>query len=184
MKFEWFFVIFAPGMAGHHLTNLLLTDDRFPDREIGISTSNAHPPGNPEPLDLINLSEDKDNVFCLHLAEYLWYRSKIHERNVARKFLVIEFPEHTRNQLFWSRLDHMYPYYRNVYLLEELSTMYSVDIFHLLTQENDITPVNVNLIFDPDPKPLIQHIKSNFNLILDIDRVQSMQTEWIKKIKA
>jgi hypothetical protein len=182
MTLDYFFIIFAPGTAGNHLTNLISTDSRFAPRVndtfYNNLTVNAHP--TVENKTKFNLTQ---HVACYHLAQYLWIQDQVSKTLNNKRFLIIEFPVSTRNELFTNRILSLYPYYSNSYLIEELSTLYSVDSFKKLTGFTDVTPLSVDKIFNTDSTELVTYLHQNFDLLLDPTRIQAMHSKWISMIQ-
>jgi hypothetical protein len=98
MKFEWFFVIFAPGTAGNHLSNLIATDPKFTPRATtnfyNNLTVNAHTSNDIIIDNVVNQPLTANTVTCCHLASYLWHQAKIDNIAADKKYLVIEFRNH------------------------------------------------------------------------------------------
>jgi hypothetical protein len=186
MKFEWFFVIFAPGTAGNHLSNLIATDPKFTPRATtnfyNNLTVNAHTSNDIIIDNVVNQPLTANTVTCCHLASYLWHQAKIDNIAADKKYLVIEFPQSSRNTLFINRLLQLYPYYANEFLIEELSTLYSVDAVKKLIGANDITPVPADKIFNKDPADLFAYLHDNFGLQLDYT-ARNMHNNWIQMLE-
>jgi hypothetical protein len=177
---EDIFVVFAPGTAGNHLANMLATDPRFNARTTADHydhlTRNAHPRKK-------NIGYAKTNqrpdVFTMHLSQYIWNQNILGNES---RFVVIEFPPEARTPRFMTRIHSLYEYYHDQYLLEELSTMYSVHTLSRLSGSNDITPVKVDLIFQPDSKLLVDYLTANLDIRLDPNVIDHMHSRWITMI--
>jgi hypothetical protein len=76
----------------------------------------------------------------------------------------------------------LYPYYANEFLIEELSTLYSVDAVKKLIGANDITPVPADKIFNKDPADLFAYLHDNFGLQLDYT-ARNMHNNWIQMLE-
>jgi hypothetical protein len=182
MRPIWFFVIFAPGMAGNHLANIISTDAKFISRVsdnfyLNLDKNNAHPPGGK-----IVEAVDRNQILCFHLSEFIWNQHVYLNADADIKFLVVEFPPATRTKLLIDRIQKLYPYYQNQFLLEELSTMYSVDSVRALLKCDDITPLPADLIFNPNSTQLVEYLQTQYELKFDPDKVQKMQSAWINMI--
>jgi hypothetical protein len=186
MKFEWFFVIFSPGTAGNHLANLIATDPKFTPRATtnfyNNLTVNAHTSNDIIIDNVVNQPLTANTVTCCHLGNYLWHQTKINNITANKKYLVIEFPQHARNQLFVKRLTQLYPYYSNEFLIEELSTFYSVDTVNKLVDTNDITPISADKIFNKNSNELFEYLQNNFDLHLG-QQAQDMHNNWIQMLE-
>lgn len=173
-------VIFAPGSGGNHLANLLSTDKRHQQRisleKYDHLIDNAHP----SRFSTFEKISEKPHVFACHFAEYLWHQHRFGKHS---RFILIEFPPQARNHQFLTRIQKLYSYYDNNYLLEELSTFYSAEVFSKISNCGDITPLPVSLLFDPDSTPLIQYLTDNIDIQLDHNIVQCLHQKWIAMIE-
>ena len=182
MILEYFFIIFAPGTAGNHVANLISTSPRFTARVDEYFYDNLV--GNAHPITKTETNfEPAQSVACYHLGQYLWVQDQVNATRGNKRFLLIEFSAGSRTELFTNRILSLYPYYSNCYLMEELSTVYSVNIFEKLTGEHDVTPLPADLIFNTDSTNLVQYLNQNFDLTLDPAVVQRMHTRWITMIQ-
>ena len=77
----------------------------------------------------------------------------------------------------------MYPYYKDIFLINELSTLYATDIVRLLCKADDVTPVTVDKIFNKDASNLVQYLNQNFDIRWDNEKIQQMHTKWIEMIE-
>jgi hypothetical protein len=186
MKFEWFFVIFAPGTAGNHLSNMIATDSKFTSRAdkdfYKTLINNAHTSNDLIIDNIVNQPLTGNTVTCCHLASYIWNQSKIDQIKAEKKYIVIELPTHARNSMFLTRLIQLYPYYSNEFLIEELSTFYSVNVVKKLIDTNDITPVTVDKIFNKNPTILVDYLYDNFGLKLG-EQARYMHASWIAMLE-
>jgi hypothetical protein len=199
MKPTWYFIIFAPGMGGNHLANLMSTcselQPRIEESYYDNLGKNAHPdhskfyrPQVGEPKSTGTTSKKfklgpGNHVVCVHLAEYLWNKQILESMEVDRKFLVIEFPEQCHTDLFYKRIIQLYPYYKDIFLINELSTLYATDIVRLLCKADDVTPVTVDKIFNKDASNLVRYLNQNFDIHWDNEKIQQMHTKWIEMIE-
>lgn len=93
---------------------------------------------------------------------------------------MLEFAPHSRNKLFSHRLSRQ-SCYKDSYLVEELSTMYSLDVFSKLTNETDLAKVDVDLLFSKDISKLLDVLNQEFGLIFDQSKVDMFHQIWLKK---
>ena len=184
MKPVWFFIIFAPGFGGNHIANIVSTDLKFiprvPDEFYSdLVNSNAPPPD-----DKIFKAVDHNQVICCHLSEFIWNKSVYENFNADIKFLVVEFPPNSRSTLLTKRIEKLYPYYQNKFLIEELSTLYSTNNVRALLGHADITPLPADLLFTSNAGPLVEYLQSQYDLNFDLGRVQKMHSAWVDMIKS
>jgi len=187
---ENFFVIFPPAAGGNHLANIVSTSPRFTTRfsqEVYEDSNRhkAHPIGGGRNFyydeDSLRAIQGSSNVFCSHFAEYLVSKNLAEKFLPNRKFLMVEFPEHTRNEFFLERSKKHYPAYQDGYFIEELSMMYSIDAFQAITKETDLSKVTVDMIFTSDVAPLMSHLNSEFGLDLNLETVDYIHRKWLEK---
>ena len=195
----WYFIIFAPGMGGNHLANLMSTgpgiQPRVKEEFYNDLGKNAHPdhskfyrPQVGEPKSSTSGSKKfllgpGNHVLCVHLAEYLWNKNYLESVGADRKFLVVEFPEKSHTDLFYKRIIELYPYYKDIFLINELSTMYATDVVRLLCNATDVTPITVDKIFNKDAANLVQYLNENFEVQWDQEKIQQMHSKWIEMIE-
>lgn len=184
---ENIFVIFAPLTGGNHLANIVSTADRFSQRfDVSIYENNvfhAHPDNknNYTPMEIeLKAVQYQSNVFCCHLAEYLTAKTLTEQYLLNRKYILLEFPQGSRNNFFRQRISKG-SYFCNQYMLEELSTMYSIDTFSKLTGEKDLAKINVDLLFNQDISDLLTALHSEFGLKFDQQETDKLHQLWIYK---
>lgn len=187
---ENLFVIFAPGLGGNHLANLIGLSDRF-NRQYDI---NGYKPGiaNAHLSNITNLQEqtllpnllelqNQSNVFCGHLAEYLWIQQKqIDKFFVNRKFLIITFPE--KNTAAYNRLLKICPSLSSDYLFYEQASLYSIQYMSKLFDEYDFFTLSSEHIFTEHPDQIVEFIKSELYTKIDIDTVTKLHNIWYPSI--
>lgn len=185
---ENLFVIFAPGFGGNHLANIISTSSRFQKRfnnsTYNLNKLNAHPTlSNNLDFSKANIDQYKkhNNVYCSHLAEYLWQKNFIELNIPNRKFVMIEFSADRLPKVIQQRLSKKYDSF-NSYEFNELSTLYSLEIFSKLTNEQDLTSLNVELIFNQDIAKLLIHLKQELGLDVDESTVYDIHNKWLVSI--
>jgi hypothetical protein len=185
---ENIFVIFAPLTGGNHLANIVSMSDRFVKRfNENVYYNNlfhVHPKSNktnyaPTEADLTAL-QGQSNVFCSHLTEYLSAKTLTEHHVPNRKYILLEFPVHSRNSFFKHRISKGL-YYNDKYILEELSTMYSIDTFSKLTNEKDLTKINVDLLFDRDVSGLLETLNLELGLNINLQEASKLHQLWLAK---
>jgi len=187
---ENLFIIFAPGLGGNHLANLIALSNRF-NRKCNLS---SYKPGieNAHFSNLANLQEEKlltnlselqnqSNVFCGHLAEYLWIQQKkIDKFFINRKFLIISFPE--KFSAAYDRLLKCCPYMIRDYWFYEQRSLYSIQYLEKLFDEHDFFTINAQDIFTENVDQIVKFIESELHAQIDINLTQKLHTIWYKSI--
>ena len=187
---ENMFVIFAPLTGGNHLANIISMSNRFNKRfDDSIYTQmdqfGAHPSigKNYNPTESILRSlQHQSNIFCSHMTEYLMSKNLTEQHLHNRKYIMLEFAPHSRNKLFYQRTAKK-ACYQDSYFIEELSTLYSLDVFSKLTNETDLAKVDVDLLFSKDISKLLDLLNQEFGLIFDQSTVDTLHQLWLKKNK-
>jgi hypothetical protein len=181
-------VLFAPGLGGNHLANIISTDSRFQPRTSvktyqENTTSNAHF-YNIQNLDLTALPDidcDKNHVLCGHWGEYYW--AKIHNhltRLPNRQLIIIKVP--VIGSLAY---DRMLKYTRltvNQYLVEEQRSLYSMDVIEKCMQEHDLVEVTTELMFCENIDSILAFLSDQMDLNLDPLVCKAMHKVWFEKI--
>lgn len=175
-------------LGGNHLANIISLSDRYQKRfDDSVYTQSTqfsvHPSSlkNYQPTELTLKSlQHKSNVFCTHLSEYLVSKNLTEQYLPNRKYIMVEFAPDSRNKLFCQRIARSL-YYKDPYLLEELSTMYSLDVFSKLTNETDLAKVEVDLLFSKDLSNLLNLLNQEFGLVFDQSTVDTFHQLWLKK---
>jgi hypothetical protein len=180
------FVVFAPGMGGNHLANIVSLCRPYRSRfDIDVYNSDAttfHADNNTH-LTIEQLEQGPGQVIPCHLAEYLWHRDKIEQLLPNRKFIVLEFQPFSRNTVWQLRSAKFNPAYNNIFQLEELATFYSVDTFSKLTNETDFFPASVDQLFTPDASALYHSLLQHIDADINFDYVQQLHSTWYNVIK-
>lgn len=187
---ENLFVIFAPGHGGNHLANIISTSSRFTKRFADNIYNDlkvqAHPTKNKNyaltEQEFVS-KQSQSNVFCSHLTEYLISKPLTEQYLPNRKYVLIESPPGARNDFFMNRVCGLYKAYQNTFFFEEISMLYSIKYFSLLTNELDMTSITVDNIFSNDACPLVDKLNSELGLGLDLDVITTIHSSWVEKNK-
>lgn len=190
IKPDWFIIVFLPGAGGNHLANIISTDKKFISRVDGNYYNQEPTVAHPVPTeseipisDQIRNAKGCNHVFCCHLGTINWNLDGFNNSVANKKIIVIEFPNTARSELFMKRITTPGHYWLPSYKIEEYSWLYSVDVFRKLFGFTDITPLTVDMLFDPDSHRLVDCLHKEFNLQLNYDQVQSMHTKWLAGIR-
>ena len=187
---ENLFIIFAPGLGGNHLANLIALSNRFTCR----ADFDKYQPGikNAHVTDLRNLQEKslldnlqqlqiQNNVLCGHLAEYLWIQQKqIDKFFTNRKFLIIKFPE--KHTTAYNRLLKFCPHLCRDYLFYEQTSLYSTQCIEKLFGEYDIFTLSAEDIFTEQVDTIIKFIESELFTQIDKTLAQKLHTIWYTSV--
>ena len=191
MDAETLFVIFAPGLGGNHLSNLLALTKRF-YRDVNFSkyntlTTDAHF-SKIQNLQINSITKNFDktlnvnNVLCGHLGEYLWLKQSGTAKDFKnRKFLIVSRPN--KNTLAYNRMTKYYPPMLNEYFYQEQRTLYSQDCLERLFDEDDFFEISSELIFSDDTDKLFKFIEHEFCTTIDSKQADYVHQMWINKIK-
>jgi len=123
------FVLFAPGLGGNHLANLISTDSRFQSRTTldnykNSNTKYAHH-YDIENLNIENKIQDySGNVLCGHWGEFYWL-GKSRDMFPMKQIVIIEVPKY-KNTFAYKRFQK----YNNLddYMWQEQRTLYSMEV--------------------------------------------------------
>lgn len=188
---ENLFVIFAPGLAGNHLSNLISLSPKF-YRDCDLS---FYQPGmcNAHVASLKNLNLDiilqqkeallqNNNVLCGHIAEYLWLKdNQLNLLFENRKFVTIGFP--AKGSKAYERLVKLKPYYLDDYLFHEQSTLYSQKNLELLFDEHDFFYLSSEDIFTESVGSIVGFVIDQLCTDIDQIRAQNLHDIWFSGIK-
>jgi hypothetical protein len=187
---ENLFVIFAPGLGGNHLANLIGLSDRFNRKydvhgyRPGIKNAHMSSVTNLQEKTLLdNLSElqTQSNVFCGHLAEYLWIKEKqIDKFFVNRKFLIITFPE--KNTPAYIRLLKICPSLSHEYLFYEQSSLYSIQYIKKLFEEHDFFTLGAENIFTEHIDQIVKFIESELYTNINVETATRLHNIWYNSV--
>ena len=179
-------VLFAPGLGGHHISNLLSTDTRFTQRaNLEDYTTHLKKDTNAHiQLDINNeltQKDDENRILPLHIGVLLWNYEKI-KKFKNRKILIVEFPN-SKDSLAYKRFVN---YNKNFdisdYMFHEQKLFYSQHIIEKLVPEKDFFIVKSEDIFN-DNFDLFYNLTLNMNLKINYDMCKVMHSMWIQKIK-
>jgi hypothetical protein len=185
---EHLFVIFPPGAGGNHLANIISTSPRFVTKNLNSYTDNTVKHVHSKPGNNLFFSDDElrliaksSSVQCGHFAEYMWCRSQIEQFLFNRKYLLLEFNQEHRNTFFLQRISSLYPAYNQSYFLEEMSTWYSLEYFSKITNEQDLTKIDADLLFSDRSLKIVDYLNSQLGLELDYLLVDNIHQLWLEK---
>ena len=190
---ETLFIIFAPGLGGNHLANLIALGDRF-KRDVDYNkyyqkVNDAHfaKMENLQLLHVLSGISDQDveniliknNIFCGHIGEYLWFmQSPYYQKFKNKKILVIDVPD--VDSLAYKRFSSCTNL--NDYFYYEQKTLYTQLSLSNLFNENDFFSIKSTLIFDKNSDELIQFLEQEFNMIIDKTLASTIHANWINNI--
>lgn len=182
-------VLFAPGLGGNHLANMISTDARFQSRasESNYQTSasaNAHF-YHVQNLDLGALADidtTKSHVLCGHWGEYYW--AKLHKHILIlpnRHVVIMKVP--TVGSTAYDRMIK----YTNLtaqYLIEEQRSLYTMDVVGKIMDEFDLTEIESELLFCETVETVLESLSKQLALNLDLEICRNMHTFWYDKMNA
>jgi hypothetical protein len=178
-------VIFAPGMGGNHLANMISVSGSFSQR----FTRDAYDLTSTSPSrfhvdDDNNLTVEKiqPGVLACHLGEYLWNENIIKQRLPIRSYVIVEFPIWSRNNGWLKRITNYSDVYKDQYQVEELATLYSIQRFGQLTGETDFYPITVSELFRSDATLLIHNLLLQIDPDIDTDTITQLHEKWYQAI--
>ena len=192
------FIVFAPGLGGNHLKNILSLDSKFftnfdssgyfQTQSDSGSKKNAHF-SLVENLSLDSIAKNleflinnKNNIFCCHIAEYLWFLDSDYSKHFKnRQFICMDMPEN--NTLSIDRVIEVSPWMSNRYIFHEFSTLYSSKYLSRLFNETDWFHTSADLLFGDNINLLIDNLIQQ-GLSVDIDRTvaQELHNAWLANI--
>lgn len=185
---EHLFVIFPPGAGGNHLANIISTSPRFVTKNLNSYNDKATKNVHSKPGQNLLFSDDdlrsiakSSSVQCGHFAEYMWCKSQIENFLFNRKYLLVEISQEHRNTFFIQRASALYPVYNQSYFIEEMSTWYSLDYFSKITSEQDLTKIDVDLLFSDNSLKIVDYLNGQLGLELDYILVDSLHRKWLEK---
>lgn len=190
MEIETLFVIFAPGLGGNHLANLLSLTPRFyrnVDLELYNSMEvNAHF-ATIRNLRLTSITSHIDaltginTVLCGHLGEYIWLKqSGLTVKFKNKKFLIITMPQ--KNTLAYYRLVK-FNNYNCEYYYKEQCILYTQEILKKIFKEHNFISIPAEIIFSDSIDNLITVIQEKLNTTINVVQANKIHQIWITKIK-
>ena len=176
-------ILFAPGLGGNHLANMLSTSAEFESRcsvsdYLQSRSQDAHfsPAKNLQIATLGDKLSSPGHIVCGHWAEYYWLQLTCGiESNVHDQLLVIKLP--SASSLAWQRF-FKYSSLSSTYLIEEQRSLYSIEIIGRLFTNKDIFEVESDRLFDPDINWLIEFAAKDMGIQLDRDQCRHMHQIW------
>lgn len=178
---DCFVILYAPGMGGNHLANLVSTAQGFDPRFAKDFYSQNYPHAH-SAKDRFSINANKHSVMAMHMAEYHWNKQKINAVSRGVKVITLEFVPGDMRDLWWKRACALYPFYLDTYLSHELSYIYSFDHVQHLFNHRDITPIKVPMLFDQDVTALLSTLTQNFQLDFDAGFCQQIHESWYREI--
>ena len=170
------FVVFAPGLGGNHLANMIATDPIYHSRatvdQYKQAKKNAHH------YKIKNLSNIKDldsldhNVLCGHFGEIYWQDNSLFKQ---KQVVIIQMPNdrsshaHKRHQRYNQTL--------NNYFLEEQRSLYTPEVIEKLIGIKDHYTIPAESVIAQEP-PLDLLEAMTYNI--DRDKCSTMHEQWIK----
>jgi len=169
------FVIFAPGLGGNHLANLIATDPRYYSRatvdQYQTTKKYAHHSLNANLADINIISYD-NNVLCGHFGELYWLDRSLFEH---KQVVIIEIPK-DKNSFAYKRFQ-TYNHDLPDYIVEEQRSLYTPEIIKRVTGISDYYTIPAESIVN-ETSPVDLLIDMNYNI--DKKTCEHMHTEWIK----
>jgi len=169
------FVIFAPGLGGNHLANLIATDPGYYSRATVDQYQTTKKYAHHSPTD--NLTDIKiesydNNVLCGHFGELYWLDRSLFEH---KQVVIIEIPK-DKNSFAYKRFQ-TYNHDLPEYIVEEQKSLYTPEIIKRVTGISDYYTIPAeNIVNETSPVDLL--IDMNYNI--DKKTCEQMHTEWIK----
>lgn len=188
---ENIFIIYASGLGGNHLGNILSLDPKFnkrfekldnyirPDGSVTAIIDNVRIPSM---LKNLEFTKNKSNIFSCHWLEYQFFqKSSLLEHFPNRKFLVIQVPD--LGSKSFSRFVKFNGATES-YLLQEVTALYKKENITRLINELDCHFVYVwpDMLIDPNIQVILDDIqKQGLTFNLDINQAQCYHNAWLNK---
>lgn len=181
-------ILFAPGLGGNHLANMLSTDARFQSRTSirnyqDSDASNAHfyDLQNLDLNYLADIDSTKSHVLCGHWGEYYW--AKLHKQILAlpnRQLVIMKVPV-----IGSTAYDRMIKYTNLTahYLIEEQRSLYSMDVVGKIMEESDLIEIESELLFCLNSEAVLAPLSKDLALDLDLEMCRGMHALWYDKMK-
>jgi hypothetical protein len=169
------FVIFAPGLGGNHLANLIATDPRYYSRatvdQYQTTKKYAHHSLNAN-LTTINITSYDNNVLCGHFGELYWLDRSLFEH---KQVVIIEIPK-DKNSFAYKRFQK-YNHGLSDYIVEEQRSLYTPGIIESVTGISDHYTIPAERVVN-EISPVDLLIDMNYDI--DKKTCEQMHKEWIK----
>lgn len=186
IKSKTIIVLFAPGLGGNHLANMLSTDTRFRQRanvdDYQTKRTNAHywPIQNLKLEHLCLLDDTESHVLCGHWGEFYWCQlSRALDRFANQQVLVVRLPK--KDTVAHQRLNRFNPGMTE-YFMEEQRSLYSIDVVERIFGQTDLLDISSECIFDPDIEQIKQFITKETDLTPDWTICERMHKLWYIKM--
>jgi len=172
------FVIFAPGLGGNHLANMISTDPRFHTRTylndyLESNRTDAHFSSFKNLGNLDELEQTDNNVLCGHFGQLLWINLNIYKPIQA---VIVKLPEDKQHFAYKRFIDKAT---LNDYFVEEQRSLYDGILIEKITGIHDLHYVRAEDIFSATaPVKLLQEM----NYQIDTEMCSIMHNCWLEKI--
>ena len=178
--------MFAPGIGGTHVANVLSTDPRFvqrassddyiihfkkhaEDAHIRKKTNNSLTP-----------KDNENRIISLHIGRLLWDYKKI-KKFKNRKILIVEFPD-SKDTLAYKRFVNYNNCDLTDYMFNEQRMFYSQSTIEKFIPGEDFFTIKSESIFNENFE-FFYNLTLNLNLKINYDMCKVMHSMWIQKIK-
>jgi hypothetical protein len=186
-------------MGGHHLANMISTDNQFVKRIQENSYENleinAHVVeknlGQLHPELYADITENlqnylsQSNVINSHLGMFCKFKiSGMLDLFPNKKYYLIEFPKNYELDIFFRKRSykHRDMAYNNFgYYYNEFKNTHHIDIVKSIVGD-DILSIPSELIFTNDPKNLIELLNKSLMLDLDYNLIKKLHEKWLNVI--
>jgi hypothetical protein len=184
------FILFAPGLGGNHIANLLSTSNDFVSRfnscDYNVDDKNAHHycVQNITPTDIKNNIDklmNQSNVLCGHWASYHWFLQEgFGDYFPNRQILIIEPPSVGSDA--YERLTQHTNAYSNNYFYEEMRLLYTIDTMQKMFNETDFFVLNAELIFQTKINTFIEKVEKELCISVDVPLCNDVHKTWFTNI--
>tara|TARA_B110000503_G_scaffold124579_1_gene191233 strand:- start:2916 stop:3449 length:534 start_codon:yes stop_codon:yes gene_type:complete len=168
------FVIFAPGLGGNHLANLIATDPRYHPRatvaQYQTTKKYAHHSSHSNLTD-IKIESYDNNVLCGHFGELYWLDRSLFKH---KQVVIIEIPK-DKNSFAYKRFQKFNNL--NTYLFEEQRSLYTPGVIESVAGISDFYTIPAESVVN-ETSPVDLLLDMNYNI--DKKICEQMHTEWIK----
>lgn len=178
--------MFAPGLGGNHIANLLSTSNeflnRFSSHDYNTSEPNAHF-FNITNIELEDISDNIDilstqnNILCGHWASYYWLmQSDLSKHFNNRQILIIEPPSY--GTMAYERLIKHVTAYTNHYFYEEMKLLYTIETMQKMFDDDDFFVLNADVIFQNSINTFIEKAEEEFCIKLNSTLCKTIHDKW------